>query len=395
MIRIEKTLSTAHDGSVEELPSGEKIFKLHSHPKNPIIKPQDFGQIWYDDGILKIGSIFNCGSALFDNKVILTPRVHSEYQRGKFFDETIGIEKFFFRSYISKIWILSSEDGINFERYNDGVIKGDGTEHKDFMYGIEDVRIIKNDDLFWLIGCGKVIPPFVGNKTNPGDRIAIYSTQNFRNFKYHGIVPVIESRNALIFPEAVSGKQYILLRFAGNIYINYLKEGLKQIQNPSNYHDLWTELYHDRKNKLLLETGVYSHENEKIGSGPPPIKTEKGWLIIYHGVGEINAELCENYNVLGNLKRAYSVCAAILDLNNPSIVLCRTKLPIYIPSYPWELFGEYEFPIDVPAVVFPMGMIVKQNKILLYCGAGDKYIILLTSKLDSLLDYLWKDCKLL
>jgi predicted GH43/DUF377 family glycosyl hydrolase len=98
--------------------------------------------------------------------------------------------------------------------------------------------------------------------------------------------------------------------------------------------------------------------------------------------------------VEGKINRGYSVCAALLDLNDPTNILCRTKHPLYIPSKPWELFGDANLSIDVPAVVFPVGMIVKNNKILLYCGAGDKYTILLTTKLDSLVNYLWEECRL-
>jgi predicted GH43/DUF377 family glycosyl hydrolase len=394
MASLIDTLNTVQNGSIDELSTGDKIYKLHSHPNNPIIKPEDFGLIWNEDGILKIGSIFNCGSVLYDGKIILTPRVHSEYQRGQFFDEVLGREYFFFRNYISKIWIFSSDDGVKFERYNDVLIKGDGTDHRDFIYGIEDVRIIENNGVYWLIGCGKVIPPFHGSKGYAGDRIAFYSTQNFQEFTYHGIVSEIEARNTVLFPELISRRQYIFLRFDGDIYLDFLKQGLEQIKNPSNYNQLWNKMYQNRINTLFLKKGLYPHEMEKIGPGPPPVKTEKGWLFIYHGVGEINSDLCQHYGVSGKIKRGYSISAALLDLNDPSRILCRTKYPLYIPSHPWELFGDSKLHIDVPAVVFPVGMIVKHNKILLYCGAGDKYIILLTTHLDTLLNYLWEECGL-
>ncbi|MHA2249980.1 MAG: glycoside hydrolase family 130 protein [Candidatus Kariarchaeaceae archaeon] len=392
MSSLDETITSAQDGSLDELSNGDTIFKLHSHPSNPIVRPEDFGQIWYDDGILKIGSIFNCGSTLFDGKIIIAPRVHSEYQSGQFFDETLGRQRFFFRNYISKIWILTSDDGINFERYNDGILKGDGTDHRDFIYGIEDVRIIQNNELYWLIGCGKVIPPFQGTKGNAGDRIAFYSTNDFQEFTYHGIVPEIEARNTVIFPELISDKQYIFLRFDGDIYINFLEHGLDQLRNPSHYEKLWDKMYQGRKNTLLLEKGSYPHEMEKIGPGPPPVKTEKGWLFIYHSVGEISSDLGNKYGVDAKINRGYSVCAALLDLDDPSKILRRTKYPLYIPCQPWELFGDEKLNIDVPAVVFPVGMIVQHNIILLYCGAGDKYTILLTTQLDSLLNYLWDEC---
>lgn len=394
MTSIYETIPSLQDGLMVELPSGEKIFRLHSHPSNPIITPEDFAQVWYDNDILKYGAIFNGGATLFNEMVILTPRIHAEYQRGQFFDETLGRDKFVFRNYISKIWILSSKDGLNFERYDDRLIKGDGEDHRDFIYGIEDVRIVKNNNLYWLIGCGKVMPPFMGNKDEPGDRTAFYSTTDFKDIKYHGVIPDIESRNTVLFPELISGKQYIFLRLFGDIYLNYYEPNPNPLQNPSSFPELWKRMYQDRTNRLLFAKGTYPHEREKIGPGPPPVRTNRGWLMIYHSVGEVNSDLCQVYGLSDEIKRAYSVCAAILDIKDPSKVLCRTKLPLYIPSHPWELHGNSEYPIDVPAVVFPVGMIVYKNKVLLYCGAGDKYIILLSSKLDSLVNYLWDECRL-
>ena len=94
------------------------------------------------------------------------------------------------------------------------------------------------------------------------------------------------------------------------------------------------------------------------------------------------------------IERGYSISAALLDLEDPRKVVCRTKNPIYIPSAPYELYGNEEYCVDVPAVVSPVGAVVQQNKMLIYAGAADKYIILLTCKLDSLIDYLLVHCKL-
>jgi predicted GH43/DUF377 family glycosyl hydrolase len=82
-----------------------------------------------------------------------------------------------------------------------------------------------------------------------------------------------------------------------------------------------------------------------------------------------------------------------LDLDDPRKVLCRTREPIYIPSTPYELYGNEQYPVDVPAVVFPVGALVRKGKLILYAGAVDKYIILLSCKLDNLVDYLWEHCQ--
>ncbi|MFX1286275.1 MAG: hypothetical protein ACFFB5_21760 [Promethearchaeota archaeon] len=394
MSTLKKTLSYLSDGTIVEIEDNTRIFKVHSYENNPIISPTNMGLTWYEDGQYLIGSIFNSGATMYNEKIILSPRVHAEYQRGQFFDETLQIERIGFRNYISKIWILISEDGINFERHHNTLIKGDGTYHNDFFHGIEDTRIIKTNERYFLIGCGKVSPPFQGYFGSKGDRIAIYSTQDFVHINYHGIIEDIDMRNAVIFPEIISGENYILLRFGKNIHIDIMKAGMDQLLQPFKYRPLWNKMYQHRKQTTLLEVGHYLHEKEKIGPGPPPIRTEKGWLLIYHAVGEISPSIARIYGLHPKINRSYSICAALLDLDNPTKVLCRTKDPIYIPSKPWELYGNEIYPVDIPTVVFPTGLIIKNNKVLLYCGAGDKYVILLSFHLDTIIEYLWRECRL-
>jgi predicted GH43/DUF377 family glycosyl hydrolase len=111
-------------------------------------------------------------------------------------------------------------------------------------------------------------------------------------------------------------------------------------------------------------------------------------------VGEIEIDVCKAYGLSRKIERGYSVSAAILDMNDPRRVIRRTRKPIYIPSEPYELYGDDEYPVDVPAVVFPVGAFVQQNKILIYAGAADKYVILLSCGLESLVNYLWEQGKL-
>lgn len=124
------------------------------------------------------------------------------------------------------------------------------------------------------------------------------------------------------------------------------------------------------------------------------IKTDRGWLLIYHAFGEIHSNLCEVYALPQKIKKGYSICAALLDLDDPRKVLCRTRNPIYIPSAPYELGGDEQYLVDVPNVVFPVGAIVWKEKLLLYAGSGDKYMILLSCKLNDLVNYLWHHCEL-
>jgi len=385
---LKRVVENLSNGRVAELKSGEVIFMLDSYRENPIVKPQELGLIWREDQTQRLGAVFNPGAAIHQDKVILAPRCHKNYARIRFFDPKLGVERQAFENYVSEVWMLASEDGTKFGRYFNTVIRGDGSEHKDFLYGIEDVRIARYEQGYLLVGCGKIKPPFKGDDA---DRVAIYSTKDFKSIQYHGIIRNLDSRNAV--PLLTEDEVYILLRFYPHIHLSKLENGLDQLLNPASYGEAWKRIYSERSRNLLLEAGRYLHEKEKIGAGPPPIKTDRGWLLLYHAVGELELDLCKKYGVSGRTGRSYSVCAAVLDLENPHRVLCRTKKPLYIPSKPYELEGNKDYPIDVPAVVFPTGAITINEKLLLYCGAGDKYITLLSCNLNNLMDYLFEHCQ--
>ena len=391
MSALDKTILKLGEGSVVKLDSEEVIFKLDSFENNPIVKPQDLGFTWHENGELKIGAVFNGGAEMFQDKIILMPRCHKKYHEGRFVDERTGIERICLENYVSEIWPLISDDGVRFTRYRNVVIQGDGTDHQDFTYGIEDIRIVKYNHRYLLIGCGKVKPAFKGTNA---DRVAIYSTDDFVKITYHGIIKTFDSRNAVPFPEPVKGRHFIFLRFHPNIHLDFLEAGIDQLLNPSKHREYWEKIYERRSQSLLMEAGRYPHEKEKIGPSTQVIKTDRGWLFIYHAVGEIENHICDVYGLSKKIERGYSICAALLDLDNPRKVLCRTKKPIYIPSAHYELYGNDLYPIDVPAVVFPVGALVRKDKLILYAGAADKYIILLSCNLSKLVEYLWNHCRL-
>jgi len=226
---------------------------------------------------------------------------------------------------------LISEDGIKFSRIGNSELKGEGFEHQDFGHGLEDLGIVKFQDRYILMGTGKINPPFRGNGDDA--RIAIYSTKDFVEFEYHGVPLQVQSRNTIPFIDEESGEVHLLLRFSPekHIYIQKLVGGVDQLLNPKKYKNEWRQMHMNRSENILLEGGLYAHEKEKIGAGPPPIKTDHGWLLMYRGVGSVDQEISEKYGLGRGHKRSYNICAALLDRDDPRKVLKRSSLPIYIP----------------------------------------------------------------
>ena len=107
-------------------------------------------------------------------------------------------------------------------------------------------------------------------------------------------------------------------------------------------------------------------------------------------MGEIPPNIAHIYGLDSGIERAYSVNVLLLDKDVPRKIIAMSESPVYIPHKPWELYGDEKYPVDIPAVVFPVGAIVRDGYLFVYGGAADKYEILLTCKLDNLIEYLLK-----
>ena len=112
-------------------------------------------------------------------------------------------------------------------------------------------------------------------------------------------------------------------------------------------------------------------DSAKIGINSIPVRTDEGWLILYHGVSEYD--------------HAYRIGALLLDLTHPEHVIGRSRHPIFEPKEPYEQIGV------VPNVVFPCGAIIKGNRLIIYYGGADKVIGVASITLKKLLKQLLSD----
>jgi predicted GH43/DUF377 family glycosyl hydrolase len=221
-------------------------------------------------------------------------------------------------------------------------------------------RLKTNGQILYLITYTALFGPAYSGS----DRVALASTEDFHTFRKHGVVvPGLNDKDAVIFPELVNGRMAMLHRVAPDIQIVYFDD-VEQLVNPRE--DFWSE-YRDSLEEFTVMRPKYEWESEKIGSGAPPIKTEKGWLLIYHGKDD---------------KAVYRAGMALLDLEEPSVVLARSPYPILEPEEEYERVG------DTANVVFPEGAVVIGDTLYVYYGAADKRCCLATAKLDDVLDCL-------
>jgi predicted GH43/DUF377 family glycosyl hydrolase len=117
----------------------------------------------------------------------------------------------------------------------------------------------------------------------------------------------------------------------------------------------------------LVATAATDWEYKKIGGAAPPIKTDAGWLTLYHGVDKDNVYRCG---------------VMILDTDNPGKVVARAKSFILEPVEYYEKFGLY-----IPNFVFPTGTAVVDGVVYIYYGVTDTAICLATVPLAELVDF--------
>lgn len=137
--------------------------------------------------------------------------------------------------------------------------------------------------------------------------------------------------------------------------------------------EFWQNYFLHLEQSCVVLTPKYRHEVSYIGGGCPPIETEHGWLLIYHGVHD---------TIKGFV---YSACAALLDLQNPQKEIARLPYPLFKPEFDWELKGE------VNNVCFPTGTALFDDTLYIYYGAADERIACASVSLSLLVKELLRN----
>lgn len=167
--------------------------------------------------------------------------------------------------------------------------------------------------------------------------------------------PNAEDKDACIFKKN-KGEGYIALhRLGQSIWIEFLDD--ISFQNSEFI-----------SGTILAEPRKDMWDNLKIGIAAPPIETEHGWILLYHGFSEPDF--------------TYKIGAMLLDYDNPRSILSRTLDPLLVPEKPYELAGQ------VPNTVFACGAVVMDGIIYLYYGGADSVIGVATMGLKNLVDVL-------
>jgi len=191
--------------------------------------------------------------------------------------------------------------------------------------------------------------------------VFLATTADFRSVERFEIVRHPEDKNAALLPHRIDGRWVLLHRpvtqFGGSRGEILLSRSADLVS--------WSA-----PERVLQPRDGAWWDSLRIGLGPPPLLTEHGWLLVYHGVKD---------TVSGQL---YRVGLALLDRDEPTRVLRRLPNWVFAPLAPYERSG------DIPNVVFPCGLLhdPATGEVRLYYGAADDSICLATAKLGDLLE---------
>ncbi len=315
---------------------------MKRHPKSPILTREDMPDIYPQ--LLDATSVFNPGAIKFGNKYLLMLRAQSRSR------ETFMV-------------MAESDNGIDFKVENK-IVGFKGIEKiKEKIYHIYDARISEIEGIYYIM---------FAMDMDGGCQLGLGKTDDFKKFEFMGITSNEDIRNGVLFPEKING--------------SYLRMDRPNKSRHDNGTSSGSTIWLSKSDNLIdwepvapLIDGRFHYWDEFIGSGPPPVKTRKGWLHIYHGVaGHFGSS------------NIYQAGVILLDLNDPTKVISRSWCNILEPREIYEMAGQ------VPNVVFPSGMIVMdydnegfalpESQVYVYYGAADTSVGLAVTTIAELIE---------
>jgi predicted GH43/DUF377 family glycosyl hydrolase len=294
------------------------------HPTNPVLQPSDLpAGIMY---ILNPGAIKFNGEYLvmMDAATLATPII---------------------------FWLARSKDGVNFSVdpeplewpcWSDEVVEN----------CVYDPRITRFGDEYIIM--------YASHAPGRGVRTGVVRTTDFKKFeRIEQAETDQDNRNSALFPEKINGR--------------YVRFDRPMFQGARNTSDMCISYSEDLKNwgdtKTLITPREGNWDSHKVGAGAVPIKTDYGWLEIYHAVDNT----CNGF--------IYRLGVMLLDLEDPSKIISRGQNPILWPEFAYELNGR------VPNVVFTANALLEDDgTVKIYYGAADTCIGLAEAKLDDLIE---------
>jgi predicted GH43/DUF377 family glycosyl hydrolase len=315
---------------------------LRRHVNGPILTPRDLPDV--PPRLVDATSVFNPGAVSWQGRTVLLLRVQT---RGR---ETL-------------LMVAESDEGITFDVLP-RLVEFDGLEAAagESVHHVYDPRLTVIGDALYAV---------VAVDLDASCRLAIAKTVDLERWELVSFDPDGDTRNGVLFPARVGGRYLRLQRPNRKTHPDSPADGDAIVLAGSEDLVAWTEIG-------PVMRGRPRSWDERIGSGPPPVRVAEGWLHVYHGVAT-------HFASGGGV---YQAGAVLLDADDPTRVLARTRRNVLEPRAAYELVGQ------VPNVVFPSGMVVQgvegdavappEARVRIYYGAADTSVGLATTTVGAL-----------
>lgn len=229
--------------------------------------------------------------------------------------------------------------------------------------GCEDPRVVLLEGRLWMLytAYSRAVAQIALASIDPED----FLLGRWDKWQRHGLLfPGESNKDAFLFPERIDGKFVLVHRIEPAMWISFSK--VISCPWPSTEHSI-----------LMGPRSGDMWDSLKIGGGAPPLKTQYGWLLIYHGVDR---------------RSVYRLGSLLLDLEDPKWILYRSPNPILEPLEPYE---KGWVNCQVPNVVFTCGAVPQketevlsfEDEVLVYYGAADTVIALAVGKVGDMVSW--------
>ena len=296
------------------------------HPKKQIVKRYSGNPIVTNEMMpFSCRGVFNSSAVKHEGKYVMVLRAEGY-------------------NLVDSFWLAHSDDGYKW-RVGDMVPVPDNDEYRMYAANQYDPRITKIGDTYYITFCAHGVDV----------RMGLMTTKDFKSFKWEGFITGTGFRNTVLFPEKIGGLYTALER-------------------PNETGDIWLTQSPDLKfwgnQKCVLRYKNVNWAWGKIGPCGTPIKTPKGWLIVFHGVQMV----CATESI-------YHAGVMLTELDAPWKLIRFGNEPILTPELDMELIGH------VPTVIFASSQIVEDDgTVKLYYGASDRYQCVADTTVDLLLE---------
>ncbi len=261
---------------------------------------------------------------------------------------------------LSTVGIAEGKDKTNFDNRKAFIYPKYNWE----KYGCEDPRVTQIDGEFFVFYTAISDYPI----TSAGVKVALALSPDLKTVSKKHLVTPFNAKAMTLFPKKINGNYAAIFTYGtegGDSSIAFASFPEKSDIWSPDFWQHWTE--HMNHNFIDLDR----LNTDRVEVGSPPIELDKGWLIIYSHI--------QNYY---SQSRIFGIEAAILDKNDPTKVLYKTREPLMIPQEDYELQGL------VPNVIFPSGCLLEKDYLYIYYGAADTSVAQAVMSLEDLFEHM-------